>query len=322
VGENTVNTTNNVPKLELTASRSTTGRIQLLAAILIVLFGGTFHQAANAQSSGNTQCQQLDPQGDLDCLTSINIARFATMAYQNQQADEWCWAASISMIFGFYGHTVTQAQIVDSTFGQLIDQAGQPSQIFQALNSTWTDDSGGTFTSTVTGLYDVLDGIDNISYTDIGAALNQNQPVLIGTVNPGGQGAHATVLSSLEFQVPVGYPIEVFPDGSNIVNAVVFDPWPTSQSLHSIPWPQFEPAGIGGSLFFAAIARVTNNSKSSGTSGAGSSGTSVGSTGGSGGTGSIDTTVILALVVFMAAKFARGYLQEREHDSAFRNGSR
>jgi hypothetical protein len=140
-----------------------------------------------------------------------------------------------------------------------------------------------------------MSGYDNISYTDIGASLNQNRPVLIGTVNPDGSGAHATVLSALEYLVPYGDPVEVFPDGSNIVNAVVFDPWPTSGGIHTIPAQQFMPASQGGNLFFAALVSVsTVQSTTSG----GNPGSSSG--GGSGGGGSLDWTLIalLAIVIF------------------------
>jgi hypothetical protein len=247
-------------------------RLLLVSGLLSICLLASSHQTAFAQST-NTACTVIDVVGDADCITSINIQQFATLAYQNQQASEWCWAASIAMIFAFYGHPVPQSEIVSSTFGQLINQAGQPSQIFDALNATWTDENNVMFTSKVTGLYDVLDNVDTISYTDVGSALNQNQPVLIGTTNPDGSGAHATVLSSLEYVVPAGGVVEVLPDGSNIVNAVVFDPWPTSSGLHTIPLQQFEPAGLGGNLFFAAIASVTTDSTGgNGTSGTGSSG--------------------------------------------------
>ncbi|MFM9776217.1 papain-like cysteine protease family protein, partial [Streptomyces galilaeus] len=92
---------------------------------------------------------------------------FAQSAYETQQASEWCWAASISMIWAFYGHPVAQSEIVTNAFGELVNQGGQPWQIFQALNGQRVDDNGVGFQSTVRGLYDAMSGYDNISYTDI-----------------------------------------------------------------------------------------------------------------------------------------------------------
>jgi hypothetical protein len=270
--------------------------LTLIARAILVI---AIFTAPHAPVHANTVCSAPDPAtGTQDCISSVNLQKFAQTAYETQQATEWCWAASISMIWAFYGHPVAQTEIVSGTFGQLLNQGGQPWQIFQALNGQREGDNGVPFVSTVTGLYDALSGYDSISYTDIGASLDQNRPVLIGTQNPDGSGAHATVLSSLEYLVPYGYPIEIFPDGSNILNAVVFDPWPTSGGIHSIPWPQFTPASQGGNLFFAALVSVSNTQSTS-SGGSTGSGTGSGSGSGSGGTGLLDWPMLALLAVLV-----------------------
>jgi hypothetical protein len=202
------------------------------------------------------------------------------------------------MIFAYYGHPVTQSQIVSGELGQLINQAGQPWQIFQAMNGSYTDDHGSQFNSVVTGLYDVQDNYDNISYTDIGSALNQGEPVLIGTINPDGSGAHATVLSAIEYEVPYGYTVEVAPDGSNILSATVFDPWPTSGGLVTLYPPQILPASDNGGVFFAAIARVTSSSSTS-------NGTTNGGSGDSGGGGTLDLLSVALTAVLIVYRTRR-----------------
>jgi hypothetical protein len=276
----------------------------LIALLLVPLMIGT--KPAHSQASGaGTQCEVVDEFGDQECVTSISIAQFAP-AYQQQQQTEWCWAASIAMIFAYYGHPVTQSQIVTGQLGELINQAGQPWQIFQAMNGSYTDDNGVKFNSVVTGLYDVLDHYDNISYTDIGAALNQGEPVLIGTENPDGSGAHATVLSAIEYAVPYGDPVEVASDGSNIIAATVFDPWPTSAGLVTLYPPQILPASLDGGVFFAAITQVTaSSSTSNGTS------TSSGSNGGGG--GALDL-LSLALTASLVACGLKRKLRRRSVD--------
>jgi hypothetical protein len=277
------------------SSRVGLQRILMLIAhgVLLIAISAVPHAPAHA----NTVCSAPDPAtGTQDCISSVNLQKFAQTAYETQQATEWCWAASISMIWAFYGHPIAQTEIVTGTFGQLLNQGGQPWQIFQALNGERVGDDSVPFVSTVTGLYDALSGYDSISHTDIGASLDQNRPVLIGTQNPDGSGAHATVLSSLEYLVPYGYPIEVFPDGSNIANAVVFDPWPTSGGIHSIPYSQFTPASQGGNLFFAALVSVSNTQSTSGGSG--------GSGNGSGGTGLLDWPMLALLTVLVLRTLA------------------
>ena len=266
-----------VNSLPSRASPSARPRSEYTYILIVLLFVPLMLGAmpAHSQSSGaGTQCAVVDEYGDQECVTSISIAQFAP-AYQQQQQTEWCWAASISMIFAYYGHPVTQSQIVTGQLGQLINQAGQPWQIFQAMNGSYTDDNGVKFNSVVSGLYDVQDNYDNISYTDIGSALNQGEPVLIGTINPDGSGAHATVLSAIEYAVPYGDPVEVASDGSNIISETVFDPWPTSGGLVTLYPPQILPASVGGGVFFAAITRVTASSSTSNDTGS-SSGSSGG----------------------------------------------
>jgi hypothetical protein len=280
------------------ASTARRAHLMTLLGIVSIALIAISHAPAHAQSA-NTACSPPDPATGLqDCISSVNLQQFAQMAYETQQATEWCWAASISMIWAFYGHPVAQSEIVTGTFGQLLNQGGQPWQIFQALNGNRVDDHGTPFVSTVTGLYDALSGYDNISYTDIGASLNQNRPVLIGTENPDGSGAHATVLSELEYLVPYGEPIEVLSDGSNIVNAVVFDPWPTSGGIHALSPQQFAPASVGGDLFFAALVSVSSTQTTS-------SGTSAGNpSSSSGGGGALDWSMI-ALLSVMAFRVLR-----------------
>jgi hypothetical protein len=163
----------------------------------------------------------------------------------------------------------------------------QPYQIFQALNGQRVDDNGVSFVSTVTGLYDAESGFDNLSYTQVGAALDQNQPVLIGTVNPDGSSAHAVVLTALEYYVPAGYPIVVSADGSNIIQGGVFDPWP-GNGARTMTAQQLAPAGRGGSMFFAALVSVSTVSAPAPGSG--------GSTSSTHGGGSFDLFSLFGLV--------------------------
>src|SRR5271154_7078694 len=56
-----------------------------------------------------------------------------------QEQDEWCWAASASMILKWYGLNITQEMVVARTKGVLIDQPGSDQDISNALNGwAWT----------------------------------------------------------------------------------------------------------------------------------------------------------------------------------------
>src|SRR5262245_33097819 len=55
------------------------------------------------------------------CRSEVNFAAFAQQAYQQQYLPQWCWAASISMLFAYYGHSVSQARIVTEAYGSPVN---------------------------------------------------------------------------------------------------------------------------------------------------------------------------------------------------------
>ena len=76
-----------------------------VAIFVLILQHRTAHSAE--------QCQP-DPIYGTVCTVGVPPAQFATSAYMQQQQDEWCWAASVSMIWAYYGLAVTQSEIVSS----------------------------------------------------------------------------------------------------------------------------------------------------------------------------------------------------------------
>ncbi len=129
-----------------------------------------------------------------------------------QEQNQWCWAACISMIFGYYGHPVSQARIVKETFGTIVNMPGTPAQILRALNRLWVDDWGNSFRAG--------SNFGNANVVQAAQDLAQNQPLIVGTHG------HAMVLSSLEYF----FPVWATPHGpvlgpAQVTNAVVRDPW-------------------------------------------------------------------------------------------------
>src|ERR1700693_1072082 len=98
-----------VPKTTSTQRRA----IPWVAVLFLVVVCAASH---SVRAQGTTQCQADATYGTV-CSSSVNFAQFYVTAFQTQQQSEWCWAASISMIWAFYGHPVSQAEIVDSVYG-------------------------------------------------------------------------------------------------------------------------------------------------------------------------------------------------------------
>lgn len=197
---------------------------------------------ANGRAIAETACQQT-PQGTL-CTSEVNFTQFTEQAYMSQLQSQWCWAASISMLYAYYGHPVSQSRIVTEVYGSeqnLPAMAGIT--IANQLNRCWTDDNGDSFTSRVTGAYDPQFGVYTLTNAQIVSELDQDHPMIIGART------HAMVLTLVQyFQTP---------SGPNIVAAGVFDPWP-GIGARALEMDELYPIESGGSLRFAATARIVD----------------------------------------------------------------
>lgn len=139
------------------------------------------------------------------CEAGIQSAILDVTASDRQQASEWCWAASISAVFHYYGHPVSQARIVREAFGKIVNMPGSPQAILASLNRVWVDDNGQSFRATG----------DSRSANIVTAAqdLANDMPLIIGSRG------HAMVLTDLVYvrdQNGRGEPR----------SATVRDPWP------------------------------------------------------------------------------------------------
>src|ERR1035437_3157468 len=174
---------------------------------------------------------------------SVNMLQLA-QAIEVQQCEEWCWAASISMIFGFYGHAVSQAAIVAQTYGQVAClPANTTTTIGLDLSRSYIDAAGRPFTSQVTAAYDYYNGYNSLSNAGIVNELNSNRPLLFCNIS------HAEVLYSVEYSGLESNP--------TILGALVIDPWPATQGSHPLSTQELYPVPEGGTLTFLASVRVS-----------------------------------------------------------------
>lgn len=163
------------------------------------------------------------------CAAGISSITFKS-AYQKQS--EWCWAACISMVFGYFDHPIDQQRIVKETWDTIRNMPAQPADIMRDLNRKWTDDRGNDFESQG----DSFSVNMNSSISD----LQDDKPLIIGALG------HATVLT--------GITSIVNPDTTEfaIQSVTVRDPWPGNggkRVLTPYEW---------GQINFAARIRVTD----------------------------------------------------------------
>lgn len=130
---------------------------------------------------------------------------FANQISQDQINSQWCWAASISMVFSAYGHSISQEEIVRQTWGSLVNMPAVPIQIVKSLNRTWTDSRGKTFQSRATLIAKPI----NQTYRE----LANGQPLIVGSLG------HAMVVTAMG--------VFITSTGNVIIDYVkVRDPWP------------------------------------------------------------------------------------------------
>jgi hypothetical protein len=208
----------------------------LVVVCALLMMGGGAH--------AKKTCQQT-PQGQL-CISEVDFVQFAQQAFMNQYQSQWCWAASISMLFAFHGHAVSQARIVSDVYGTAANiPAGSGITIANQLNRNWIDDAGAPFTALLTGAYDADARVNTLTNQKIVSELDQDQPMILGART------HAMVLTAVQYYVT--------PGGPNIIAAGVFDPWP-GVGARGLQMDELYPIESGGSLRFLATARITEGS--------------------------------------------------------------
>jgi hypothetical protein len=130
-----------------------------------------------------------------------------------QLQSQWCWAAAISGVFAYYGHPVSQSEIVRAAYGDIVNMPGTPRAIMASLNRPWVDDAGRSFRVTA----DVFSS----NWVTAAQDLARNQPLIVGSLG------HAMILTAAEYTR--------FENGNGQMRSVIVrDPWPTNQRRRTL----------------------------------------------------------------------------------------
>ncbi len=205
------------------AMRNHRQRPAFFAALL--LFSAIFFLPAPPSSAAMTQV------GPALYNAGVYTVNFSSA---KQKGSFWCWAACIEMVLKYHGMSVSQEAMVEKIHGSLVDKAGQPMEILQALTGTGPNASGGTsrvYAEGYTGLYpyfvqDLINGY----------------PLIVG-LNYGTDIGHAVVLTAVSFSMDAS--------GRYYPHAVVIrDPWPGNIDRQEIPFQML----LSGCFFSARVA--------------------------------------------------------------------
>ncbi|MBN9498345.1 MAG: hypothetical protein J0H39_16440 [Alphaproteobacteria bacterium] len=177
------------------------------------------------------------------CDVGIDLGKLAE-AEDPQFASQWCWAASVSNIFDLYGFEVSQATIVQTVYGQLVNlPAFDTTTISRLLSRDWNDESGKSFRCRIRGIFDAYSGASTLDNRRIISALRSERPLLFCNRS------HAMVLTAMTYtQTPMG---------PFVLNVGFFDPWP-GRGLRGPDHPlEAHPVHSGGHMTYLALPEIT-----------------------------------------------------------------
>lgn len=139
------------------------------------------------------KCTSPDAGGVSQChagLATENVRQLAVV----QEQPQWCWAASISMIFAHHGYRVPQQEIVKDGYGVAVDlPAPSGEAMTHALSRAWVDENDKPFQ----GRALASDGVARqyqVSNEKVLAELAAGRPLLLGAIG------HAVVLVGLRYE--------------------------------------------------------------------------------------------------------------------------
>lgn len=208
----------------------------------LILLCSAFILLTNVPAYAGTECDRSFF-GMRGCVTGIED--FDDQEAESvQEKDQWCWAASISMIFKYYGYDLTQKEIVKQTYGRLVNLPASGKKLGQNLKGTYKTKDEREFSVSVKE-YDLLRGKVTLSNKDILRSLEEGRPLIIGS------NGHAMVLTAIYYtRTPTGEPF-------NIVGGIVRDPWP-GKGRRELSLMELSP-------FYVADIEIKHNGSNKGT---------------------------------------------------------
>ena len=139
------------------------------------------------------KCTSPDANGVSQCRAGLPAHSVQKLAVVQEQP-QWCWAASISMIFAHYGYRVPQEEIVKDGYGVAANLPAPSGQAMtNALSRAWVDEDDKAFQGKALAS-DLLSRQHEVSNQQVLAELVAGRPLLVGALG------HAVVLVGLRYE--------------------------------------------------------------------------------------------------------------------------
>ena len=187
-----------------TATTTFLAKWMLQAVAVVTLLSPVAGQTAEV-------CDAAGTSGARSCKAGLTTAQIQNIV-AIQEKSQWCWAASIAMIFAHYGFTLPQERIVRQHFGDTADRPVAAGAITDLLDRSWKDAQGRPFMVTAT-VADAPDTRPRPALNTMVTELAGDRPLVIGVTG------HAMVLVRVEYdRLPTGE--------LRITGGTVIDPTP------------------------------------------------------------------------------------------------
>lgn len=138
-------------------------------------------------------CGTPNSEGVSICSAGLPADSVSQLAVVQEQP-QWCWAASISMIFAHHGYAVRQEEIVKDGYGDVVDRPAPSGEAMtKALSRAWVDGKARPFHG-VAVTTDAFARQFQVSEHKVLAELADGRPLLLGALR------HAVVLVELKYE--------------------------------------------------------------------------------------------------------------------------
>lgn len=145
-------------------------------------------------SQAEAVCDAPNADGVSICSAGLPADSLQQLAVVQEQP-QWCWAASISMIFAHHGYAVRQEEIVKDGHGGVAANLPAPSgqAMTRALSRAWVDGNHKPFKGQAVAT-DAFARQFQVSDHKVLAELADGRPLLLGAMG------HAVVLVALKYE--------------------------------------------------------------------------------------------------------------------------
>jgi hypothetical protein len=180
---------------------------RVIALVVLALSAGCVRAAVS--------CVPTETAGVERCVAGL-LPATAQRIYEPQEASNWCWAATVTMLLRRYGVDIAQKQVVRAQLGRTDNVPVNADAISELLTRNWDDDAGRHASASATLLPPWRRAL-GLAAPEVLDDLAQGRPLVLQTRD------HAMVLVQVMYERRSDGG-SIAPAGVRVLGAAVLDP--------------------------------------------------------------------------------------------------